>query len=212
MRTSAGSKILLRIVAILLMASFSVVFADSRPPVPKIPFLNPHFRIEYYISDGENFRTFETSGLSIYAFMPVPRQFDSDGLDEIPLFGVVDSDGINAMDLDSVFVQTPVRTLFYDYTEQRAGYFFQDFVRNVNEDATVQLFYSATLGKSVLKNLYVSNYGAVPVEIIEPMGKEELFQGESNVIAFVTNLKVSPKVEPGGTAGQPLHVLLGRGR
>ena len=197
MRTSAGSKILLRIVAILLMASFSVVFADSRPPVPKIPFLNPHFKIEYYISDGENFCTFETSGLSIYAFMSVPREFDSDGLDVIPLFGVVNSAGINAMDLDSVFVQTPVRTLFYDYTKQRAGYFFQDFVRNVNEDATVQLFYSATLGKSVLRNLHVSNYGAVPVEIILPTVKEELFQGESDVVAFVTNLKVSPKVEPG---------------
>ena len=195
MRTSAGLKILLRLFAIFMMASFS--FAGSKPPVPQIPVLKPHVNIEYYISDGEVSRTFERSGLSIYAYMPVVREVDVDGLDEIPLFGVVDDNGINAMDLDSVFVKTPTRTLFYDCTQQRAGFFFQDYVQNIKEDATIQLFFSATLGKPVLKNLVVSNEGPVPIVIKVRVGESELLPGESDAVAFVTKLQVAPKVHPG---------------
>lgn len=197
MRMSAGFNIPLRWVAILVMASFCVAFAGSRAPDLKWPVLKPHFKIEYYISDGEVVRLFEKSGLSIYAFMPVVREFDADGLDEIPLFGVVDSDGINAMDLDSVFVKTPTRTLVYDFSAQKAGYFFQDFVQNVHEDATVQLFYSATLGKPVLKNLLVSNEGPVTIKVLTQTGMTEFLQGESEAVVFMTKLRVAPKVKSG---------------
>ena len=67
MRISAG--LTLRMVAIFLMASFSVAFAGPEVLAPK-----PHFNIEYYISDGEVVRTFNKSGLSIYSFMPVKRE------------------------------------------------------------------------------------------------------------------------------------------
>lgn len=188
MRTSAGLKILLRLFAIFMMASFSF----AKPHLDK-----PHINIEYYISDGEVFRSFEKSGLSIYAYMPVVREVDVDALDEIPLFGVVDDNGINAMDLDSVFVQTATQTLFYDCTKQRAGYFFQDYVQNIKEDATIQLFFSATLGKAVLKNVVVSNEGPVPIVLKTQTGENELLQGESDAVAFVTKLRVTPKVHPG---------------
>ena len=197
MRQSAGFNILLRCVAILAMASFCAAFAGSRAPDPKLPILKPHFKIEYYISDGETVCRFDKSGLSIYSFSPAVRDFDADGLDEIPLFGVVDDGGINAMDLDSVFVQTAERTLFYDFTKQRASYFFQDFVQNVREDATVQMFYSATLGKAVLKNLVVANDGQVPVALKVPLGEKTLSHGESETITFATDLHVYPKLERG---------------
>jgi hypothetical protein len=179
------------------MASFCGVFAGSRAPDPKLPFLKPHFKIEYYISDGETVCLFEKSGLSIYSFTPAARGFDADGLDEIPLFGVVNSGGINAMDLDSVYVRTPERSLFFDFTKQRASYFFQDFVQNVHEDATVEMYYSATLGKEVLKNLVVSNDGPVPVALKVPLSETNLLQGESDTIVFVTDLRVYPKLERG---------------
>lgn len=189
--------ILLRLFAIFMMASFSLAFAGSKPPIPQIPPLKPHVNIEYYISDGEVFRSFDKSGLSIYAFMPVMKEVDFDGLDQIPLFGVVDSYGINAMDLDSVFVKTQTQTKFYDCTKQRAGYFFQDYLQNIKENVTLQLFYSATLGKPILKNLVVSNEGSVPLVVKVQMGERELLYGESNAVAFVTKLQVVPKVKPG---------------
>ena len=190
MRISAG--LTLRMVAIFLMASFSIASAGPIVLAPK-----PHFNIEYYISDGVVVCRFEKSGLSIYSFMPVVREFDAGDLDEIPLFGIVNEIGINAMDLDSVLVQTPTRALFYDFTKQKAGYFFQDFVQNLKENATVQMYYSATFGKPVLKNLLVSNEGPVPIKIMVPTGKENLSQGHSESVPFVTNLRVSPVVEPG---------------
>lgn len=185
---SAGLKILLRWCAVFLMASFSVAFARPKAPDPK-----PHFDIEYYISDGEVVRLFDRSGLYIYAFMPVPHEFEAGRLDVIPQFSVVDEGGMNAMDLDSVFVQTPTDTLFYDFTRQRAGYFFQDFVRDVDENAIVQLFYSATLGNEVLKNLVVTNDGPLPVVLQVVGDQKELMTGESDSVVFVTDVQIFPK-------------------
>ena len=192
MRIPAGLKIPLRVVAIFLMASFSVAFAGPKVLAPK-----PHYNIEYYISDGEVVRSFDKSGLSIYSFMSEIREFEANNLDQIPLFGVVNEMGINAMDLDSAFVQTPNRTLFYDFSKQKAGYFFQDFVQDVKENGTVQLYYSATLGKSVLKNLVVSNEGPLPVVVKVPTGESEFLQGHSEPIPFVTNMLVLLKGEFG---------------
>lgn len=198
MRISAGLKIPLRVVAIFLMASFSVAFAGPKVLAPK-----PHYNIEYYISDGEVVRPFDKSGLYIYSFMPVIREFEVNHLDQIPLFGVVDEIGINAMDLDSVFVQTPSRTLFYDFSKQKAGYFFQDFVQDVKENGTVQLYYSATQGKSVLKNLVISNEGPLPIVVKVPTGEDELLQGRSESIPLVTNMLLLLKGEFGWFRNHP---------
>ncbi|WP_297948448.1 T9SS type A sorting domain-containing protein [uncultured Fibrobacter sp.] len=188
MRISAG--LTLRMVAIFLMASFSVAFAGPEVLAPK-----PHFNIEYYISDGEVVRTFNKSGLSIYSFMPVVRAIDAEDMDVIPYFSVVDSSGLNAMDLDSIVVKTPTQVLFYAYDDCRRKFFFQDFVKGLHEDADIQMYYSATVGKPILTNLRISNDGALPIEVMLSAIKVELLPGASDYVPFVTDVRVYPKSE-----------------
>lgn len=176
-------------VALLLGVGVSSAFAQK--------FDVPAFAVKYYVVDDGVVKSFDEYGMSIYSFWTVPDTIMADGFDVIPLLSAESDTSKFWMGVDSAIVNTATSATSFVFEKGKVGFSLQNFVKDVKNDGTISLFFSARLEKPMVMNLFVANEGTLPLTIRIPDAKIALYSGETDSIPPTTKLWVTPEIGSG---------------